>query len=244
MSNPLRLPWIDRPEQFPPTSQALLDPPGLLCASDWLDTHWLAASYPRGIFPWYSPGEPVLWWSTHPRAVLFLEEFKLKRSLKQAIRRFAADPTRCIRLNSDFAQTIAQCANRARPGQNGTWITDEVIQAYCGLHQRGMAHSIEHWRGDEMVGGLYCVSVGGMVYGESMFALETDASKAAFAVFVAWLKRQNVHIIDCQQATGHLMSLGARTLPRPLFEEAMNVAIGQAAPDWSPCTLSWTHDTT
>jgi leucyl/phenylalanyl-tRNA---protein transferase len=237
------IPWLDSPHDFPTTDHALPYPPGLLAASLEINADWLEASYARGIFPWYSQGEPVLWWSTAPRAVLYPDEFKLHRSLAKAIRKVRNDPHRCIRLDTAFEQVMRACA-APRPGQDGTWITEEVIAAYCELHRRGLAHSVEHWQGETLVGGLYCVALGKMVYGESMFSTETDASKVAFAHFVYWLKAQNVHIIDCQQATAHLMSMGARTVSRKVFETEMANSIVQPTLNWEPRELIWTYDQT
>jgi leucyl/phenylalanyl-tRNA---protein transferase len=240
----IELPWLDSPTQFPPTQQALLTPAGLLAASDHLNADWLMASYPKGIFPWYSADEPVLWWSTNPRTVLHVEQFKLHRSLRKTLAHIAHDSTHEIRMNNDFEQTMRACANEPRTGQQGTWITEDIIDAYCTLHHRGFAHSIEHWHNQTLIGGLYCVSFGAMVYGESMFSRQTDASKVAFAYFIHWLKTQNVRIIDCQQATPHLLSLGATTLPRSLFEQEMADALSKAPLPWKTCTLAWTHDKT
>ena len=237
------IPWIDSPADFPPTDEALQYPPGLLAASHEINADWLQASYAKGIFPWYSNNEPVLWWSTSPRAVLFTAEFKLHRSLAKAARKTAHDPERAIRLNTAFEQVMRACA-APRAGQDGTWITDEIIAAYVALHRRGLAHSVEHWHGNILVGGLYCVAMGKMVYGESMFSTQTDASKVAFAHFVYWLKSQNVHIIDCQQATGHLMSMGARTVSRKVFETEMANSIVQPTLNWEPRELKWTYDQT
>lgn len=202
------------------------------------------ASYPKGIFPWYSPGEPVLWWSTNPRAVLFLDQFKLHRSLRKTVQKIALDKRHEIRLNFDFEGTMRACATQNRSGQQGTWITDEIIAAYVELHHRGHAHSVEHWLDNQLIGGLYCVAFGGMVYGESMFSRVSDASKVAFAYFIAWLKEQNVRIIDCQQATSHLLSLGACTLNRNLFELEMANALSKSPLNWQPCTLTWKNDQT
>jgi leucyl/phenylalanyl-tRNA---protein transferase len=235
--------WLDSPRDFPDTCHALEHPAGLLAASDEIGTDWLLASYPKGIFPWYSPGEPVLWWSTSPRAVLYTDEFKLHRSLSKTMRRAALSGQHSIRMNTDFEQVIRACAE-PRPGQEGTWITEEVLQAYLGLHELGHAHSVEHWQGEKLVGGLYCVAFGRMVYGESMFSRQTDASKIAFATFVYWLKARNVHIIDCQQATRHLMSMGARTVDRKLFEAEIEKSITQPALSWEPRELEWTYDQT
>lgn len=238
----IELPWLNSPNEFPPTRQALSEPAGLLAASSTLDADWLMHCYPKGIFPWYSQGEPVLWWSTSPRAVLYMEQFKLRRSLRKTLSKTAQDPKHSIRMDFDFEQTIRACAQQTRPGQDGTWISEEIIAAYCELHRRGFAHSIEHWYEQTLIGGLYCVSFGGMVYGESMFSRATDASKVAFAYFIAWLKAQNVHIIDCQQATSHLLSLGAVTLSRELFEQEMKLALSKPSLCWKPSTLTWTHD--
>ncbi len=237
------IPWIDSPSDFPPTDEALEYPPGLLAASHQINADWLQASYAKGIFPWYSNNEPVLWWSTSPRAVLFTADFKLHRSLAKVARKTALDPERAIRLNTAFEQVMRACA-APRAGQEGTWITEEIIAAYVELHRRGLAHSVEHWHGNVLVGGLYCVAMGKMVYGESMFSTQTDASKVAFAHFVYWLKSQNVHIIDCQQATGHLMSMGARTVSREVFETEMANSIVQPTLNWEPRELTWTYDQT
>lgn len=237
------IPWLDSPTDFPNTAEALQYPPGLLAASLEINADWLQASYSRGIFPWYSQGEPVLWWSTSPRAVLYTAEFKLHRSLSKAIRKMRSNPDSSIRLNTDFEAVMRACA-APRPGQEGTWITEEIIEAYVELQRRGFAHSVEYWQGDHLMGGLYCVALGQMVYGESMFSTQTDASKIAFAHFVYWLKSQNVHIIDCQQATGHLMSMGARTVTRKVFEAEMANSIEQPVLNWEPRELIWTYDQT
>lgn len=237
------IPWLDSPSEFPCTEHALQYPPGLLAASLEINADWLQASYSRGIFPWYSQGEPVLWWSTSPRAVLYTSEFKLHRSLAKVVKKSANNPDNRILLNSSFEAVMRACA-APRPGQDGTWITEDVIAAYLDLHRRGFAHSVEHWDKGRLVGGLYCVAIGRMIYGESMFSTQTDASKVAFAHFVYWLKAQNVHIIDCQQATGHLMSMGARTVSRSVFEADMADAILQPALNWEPHELTWTYDQT
>ncbi|HEX4855451.1 MAG TPA: leucyl/phenylalanyl-tRNA--protein transferase [Limnobacter sp.] len=237
------LPWLESPTDFPETTQALDYPSGLLAASGEITADWLMASYPKGIFPWYSPGEPVLWWSTSPRAVLYTHEFKLHRSLAKAIRRVRETGDHAIRLDTAFEQVMRACAE-PRPGQDGTWITEEIIQAYLELHRRGFAHSVEHWQGKQLIGGLYCVAIGKMIYGESMFSRQTDASKIAFASFVYWLKASNVHIIDCQQATRHLMSMGARTVSRQVFEAEIAESISKPALSWESRELEWTYDET
>jgi leucyl/phenylalanyl-tRNA--protein transferase len=237
------LSWLEHPSEFPPTDHALQEPNGLLAASGAVDAEWLQQSYPKGIFPWYNPGEPVLWWSPNPRAVLFTDQFKLHRSLRKVMTRVDFDPEREIRMDSNFEAVMRACA-APRDGQPGTWITEDIIQAYLELHRRGLAHSIEHWHQNQLVGGLYCVSIGHMVFGESMFSTQTDASKVAFGYFVAWLKSQNVRIIDCQQATRHLMSFGACSISRLEFETIMHEELLKPGLDWRTQVLSWTYDKT
>ena len=235
--------WMNSPTEFPSTAQALSYPSGLLAASLEINADWLQASYARGVFPWYSQGEPVLWWSPSPRAVLYTHEFQFHRSLGKAVRKVSKNPDRAIRLNTAFERVMRACA-APRADQEGTWITEEVIAAYTELHRRGLAHSVEHWEGEQLVGGLYCVALGKMIYGESMFSTQTDASKVAFAHLVYWLKAQNVHIIDCQQATRHLMSMGARTVSREVFETDIQRFIVQPALNWEPRELVWKYDQT
>lgn len=237
------LSWLEHPSEFPATHHALIEPNGLLAASGTVDAEWLKNSYQRGIFPWYNPGEPVLWWSPNPRAVLFTDEFRLHRSLRKVMTRVEFDCNREIRMNSDFESVMRACA-APRADQAGTWITEDIIQAYCQLHREGLAHSIEHRHEGKLIGGLYCVAIGRMVFGESMFSTQTDASKVAFAYFVTWLKSQNVRIIDCQQATRHLMSFGARTISRPEFESILNEELHKPRLDWQTQVLSWTYDKT
>lgn len=237
------IPWLESPRDFPPVHEALKAPAGLLAASLEINADWLLASYERGIFPWYSRGEPVLWWCTAPRAVLYVKQFKLHRSLRKTLRKVSTDPAYKVLLNHDFRAVMRACAE-PRPGQDGTWITHEIIDAYCELHRRGFAHSIGLYRGEHLIGGLYCVALGGMVYGESMFSRQADASKLAFAHFVTWLDSQNVRIIDCQQATEHLISLGATVLPLDHFLDEMTSAQKQPVIDWAPKELIWMNDQT
>lgn len=208
--------WLsphDAPEWFPPPEQALEEPAGLLAAGGDLSPQRLMAAYRRGIFPWYSPGQPVLWWSPDPRAVLFPEEFRLSKSLAKTLRNggFVAS------LDRDFAAVIDGCA-APRPSSPGTWITCEMRAAYLELHRLRHAHSIEIWRDGALAGGLYGVRMGGVFFGESMFSRERDASKAAVAHLVAVCRRNSLAVIDCQLPSRHLASLGARTIPRGQFQ--------------------------
>jgi len=208
--------WLsaqDAPEWFPPLEQALEEPSGLLAAGGDLSPERLIAAYRRGIFPWYSPGQPVLWWSPDPRAVLFPEEFHCTRSLAKTLRNAGFT----LAMDRNFAAVIAGCA-APRAASPGTWITAEMRAAYLELHRLGCAHSIETWRDGTLVGGLYGVRLGGMFFGESMFSRERDASKAALAHLVAVCRGNNLAAIDCQLPSRHLASLGARTIPRSQFQ--------------------------
>ncbi|MBK9674702.1 MAG: leucyl/phenylalanyl-tRNA--protein transferase [Betaproteobacteria bacterium] len=203
------LPWITIGSSFPPVEQALVEPNGLLAAGDDLTPERLLDAYRHGIFPWYEAGQPVLWWSPDPRMVLPVEAFRLRRSLAKVVRNGGFE----IRVDTAFAAVMQCCARVARPGQDGTWITPGIVAAYSGLHRRGHAHSIEAWREGRLVGGLYGVSIGRMFFGESMFALERDASKVALAHLVAMLRARGFPLIDCQQETEHLASVGRGPFP-------------------------------
>jgi leucyl/phenylalanyl-tRNA--protein transferase len=208
--------WLspqDAPERFPPPEQALDEPAGLLAAGGDLSPERVIAAYRRGIFPWYSPGQPVLWWSPDPRAVLFPEEFHCTRSLAKTLRNGGFSAT----LDADFAGVIDGCA-APRAASPGTWITSEMRSAYLELHRLGCAHSIEIWRAGALAGGLYGVRLGGVFFGESMFSRERDASKAALAHLVAVCRHNALAVIDCQLPSRHLASLGARTIPRAQFQ--------------------------
>jgi leucyl/phenylalanyl-tRNA--protein transferase len=224
--------WLsaqDAPEWFPPLEQALEEPAGLLAAGGDLSPERLIAAYQRGIFPWYSPGQPVLWWSPDPRAVLFPEEFHCTRSLAKRLRNggFAAS------LDRDFAAVIDGCA-APRAASPGTWITSEMRSAYLQLHRMGCAHSIEIWRDGVLAGGLYGVRLGAMFFGESMFSRERDASKAALAHLVAVCRRNNLAAVDCQLPSRHLASLGARSIPRSQFQALLREHVRTPSP---PLTL-------
>lgn len=177
-----------------------------------LSAERLLEAYRSGIFPWFSPGDPILWWSPDPRMVLFPQEFKPSTSLKKTLKRA------CFKVTTDqaFEQVVRACA-APRAGENGTWIVEEMITAYCELHRLGHAHSVEVWMENELVGGLYGVAIGKMFYGESMFSKRTDGSKIAFAHMARQLERWGFGMIDCQMYTPHLASLGAREIPRAEF---------------------------
>ena len=207
------IPWLGSSDDFPPLSLARSDPNGLLCAGGDLSPQRIVAAYRRGIFPWYSPGEPILWWSPDPRMVLVPSEFRISRSLRRTLRA----GTHRITLDRCFAEVIRACATTRRNGQTGTWISAEMQAAYCTLHELGFAHSVETWLGDKLVGGLYGLAIGKMFYGESMFSHATDASKIALAHLCRHLAAQHFGLIDCQMNTPHLASLGAREIARSAF---------------------------
>ncbi len=211
MSAPYLLDPLNK-TSFPDVSDALLEPDGLLAIGGDLSTERLLAAYARGIFPWYSDGQPILWWSPNPRAVLFPDELKISRSLKKSIRR--QDYT--ITADTAFVDVIRECAVPRKDGL-GTWITSEMNQAYIHLHQEGYAHSVEVWRNNRLVGGLYGISIGQVFFGESMFSRESDASKLAFCFLVTQLKNWDYKLIDCQVYSEHLGTLGARIIPREVF---------------------------
>jgi leucyl/phenylalanyl-tRNA--protein transferase len=216
------IPWLDEDDPFPPVERALRQPNGLLAAGADLSPQRLLAAYSHGIFPWFNDDDPTLWWCPDPRMVLYLDELHLARSLRRVIRgrRFE------VRADTAFFEVMAACGE-PRPGQDGTWITQDMIDAYGALAGLGFAHSIESWEGDRLVGGLYGVAIGRMFYGESMFARRSDASKVAFVHLVAQLRRWGFRLIDCQMSTAHLASLGAREIPRRQFVHEVGELIGQ-----------------
>jgi leucyl/phenylalanyl-tRNA--protein transferase len=206
------IPWLKAHDPFPPPAQALREPNGLLAAGADLSFERLLGAYRRGIFPWYSEGQPILWWSPDPRMVLVPRELRLTRSLRKRLRRRDYE----VRCDTAFETVMRACAE-PRAGQDGTWITAEMIAAYCTLNRRAVAHSVETWIGGELAGGLYGVALGRMFFGESMFTRVTDASKIALAYLVRQLARWGYGMIDCQMATPHLASFGAREIPRARF---------------------------
>lgn len=210
-----RITWLspaDEPDWFPDPDLALDDPPGLLAAGGDLTARRLLAAYRRGIFPWYSPGQPILWWSPDPREVLFPAEFHQSRSLGKAVRNRGL----AVTFDSDFMAVIDSCA-APRDSGGGTWITPAMRAAYLELHRLGHAHSVEARREGTLVGGLYGVALGGIFFGESMFARERDASKIALAALVGQCAARGIHLIDCQLTSTHLRSLGSRPVPRHEF---------------------------
>lgn len=206
------IPWLQPGDPFPPLERALEEPNGLLAAGADLSPPRLIQAYENGIFPWYSEGQPVLWWSPDPRMVLVPSELRIPRSLKKRLAKRDYE----VRADTAFGEVIRACA-APRAGQDGTWITGEIVAAYTRLHQAGHAHSVETWIGGRLAGGLYGVALGRMYYGESMFTVEPDASKIALAHLVRQLGRWGCGLIDCQMKTAHLARFGAREIPRREF---------------------------
>lgn len=218
------VPWLRRNDPFPPLEMALAEPDGpsgLLAAGGDLSLPRLLAAYRHGIFPWFNPGEPILWWSPDPRMVLFPGEFKCARSLKKRLKRADYE----VRVDSAFTRVMQSCA-APRKGQRGTWINPGMVAAYTGLHEAGYAHSFETWMmgeaGPELAGGLYGVALGRVFFGESMFSRRTDASKIALAHLVAEIDARGFELVDCQMSTPHLASLGAREIPRNEFSALLD----------------------
>ena len=241
---PSPLPWLEPGNPFPHASRAWGDDdaaPGLLAGGGALNVETLISAYRGGIFPWFSDGQPILWWSPHPRMVLFTEEFRLHRSLKKALGQFVAS-SRCeIRIDSSFNEVITACSVSPRSGQSGTWIVPEMVNAYQRLHEQGGAHSVETWIDGQLVGGLYCVAIGRAVFGESMFSRVTDASKLALCALVAFCRENDVGWIDCQQNTRHLASMGAREISRNSFLAQVEADTSKPSPRWAFSPLYWRH---
>ncbi|SMG02091.1 leucyl/phenylalanyl-tRNA--protein transferase [Burkholderia singularis] len=229
------VPWLGPGDPFPSVEHALgaaSGAPGLLAASADLPPARLVDAYRHGIFPWYSDGQPVLWWSPDPRMILAPAEFRVSATFRKTLKRVLRDPRWEIRVDHDFAGVMRACAQAPRRGQQGTWITPEIVDAYSSLHRAGDAHSIETWLDGERVGGLYGVSFGRMFFGESMYANVADASKIALAALVAHLLDHKVEMIDCQQNTSHLASLGGREITRRAFVAHVRRAAAQPAIPW------------
>ena len=256
------IPWLAPGEAFPPVEQAWGrdDPaPGLLAAGGSLGVASLCNAYRHAIFPWYSEGQPLLWWSTDPRMVLAPTRFRLHRSLARTLQKFRANPAAELRFDTAFDQVIRACASSPRESArhladtaaseggdkakaesaSGTWIVPEMIDAYTNLHRAGHAHSVETWVDGELVGGLYCVAIGQAVFGESMFSRKSDASKIALAGLVAFCRAQGVGLIDCQQNTKHLASLGASEISRQLFAAHVSRVSDLPALRWQFENVYW-----
>ena len=214
------IPWLERGAPFPPVQSALKDPNGLLAAGADLSCERLLEGYRRGIFPWFSEGDPILWWSPDPRMVLFPEELKISRSLGKTLRNRSYE----VRFDSDFDKVMAGCA-APRDGEPGTWIGGAIIEAYRSLHRLGYAHSVETWIDGDLAGGLYGVAIGRVFFGESMFSRARDASKIALAGLVTHLTSAGFGLIDCQMRTRHLESLGAREITRRRFSRLLEELI-------------------
>ena len=206
------LTWLERDDPFPPVETALKNPNGLLCAGADLSVERLLDAYRHGVFPWYSGDEPILWWSPDPRMVLRCDELKVSRSLAKSVRNKGFE----LKIDSAFSRVTKACAG-PRKGEAGTWLGKDMQAAYLALHRAGHAHSFETWQGETLVGGLYGIAIGRMFYGESMFSRATDASKVALVGLIATLRERGFPLIDCQQKTPLLASLGASEIPRRQF---------------------------
>jgi leucyl/phenylalanyl-tRNA--protein transferase len=238
----MNIPWLEQNTALPTPETAQKKGShlaGLVAAGGGLSVERLREAYQQGIFPWFSKGQPVLWWSPDPRMVLQTADFKLHRSLRKTLQQFIDDVQCEIRFDHDFSAVIGHCARTHRKGQPGTWIVDDMISAYETLHAASFAHSVETWRNGQLVGGLYCVSIGNTLFGESMFALQTDASKIALAALVAFARNHGLTWIDCQQNTRHLASLGAREMPRSEFLKQVRGADKNVTRVWQFHTSYW-----
>jgi leucyl/phenylalanyl-tRNA--protein transferase len=223
------LAWLEAKDPFPPVERALKNPNGLLAAGGGLTMERLLDAYRRGVFPWYSGAEPVLWWSPDPRMVLYCDELKVPRSLAKSVRNKGYE----VRIDTAFAAVLDGCADRPQ-----TWLGPEMRKAYLRLHRAGYAHSFETWRERELVGGLYGVAIGRMFYGESMFSHATDASKVALVALVGELRAREFPLIDCQMHTPLLASLGARDIPRRTFLRELTALVNYPQPPrkWNVAT--------
>lgn len=233
------IPLLRRESPFPPLTSCRDEFGGLLAIGGGLHPERLLDAYRRGIFPWGThEGEP-LWYSPDPRMVVFPDEFRLTRSLRKTLR----SGQFTVKFDSNFSGVMQACATTPRPGQDGTWISPEMLAAYCKLHELGWAHSVETWQDERMVGGLYGLAIGRMFYGESMFSHCTDASKIAFAHLIRHLQAHQFGMIDCQMYTDHLASLGGREIPRADFINHLQTFTA-AHPQCSPwagasCQFAW-----
>jgi leucyl/phenylalanyl-tRNA---protein transferase len=240
------IPWLRRADDPLPATRLALsarsDAPGLLAAGGELTPRRLEEAYSKGIFPWFSDGQPILWWSPDPRMTLLVAEFRVARSLRKTLARFIRTPGCEVHVDRAFGRVIRACASVPRDGQAGTWIVPEMVDAYCTWHALGRVHSFETWVDGELVGGLYGVSLGRMFFGESMFALRTDASKIALAALVSFCRANAVPMIDCQQRTHHLLSLGGAEMSRAEFERRLLPLLSEPPiTDWTYHPRLWRH---
>lgn len=232
------LPWLSpHSDEFPSPSEALADPNGLLAVGGDLSPQRLLAAYRKGIFPWFNPGEPILWWSPDPRTVLYPKHLHISHSLLKTLRRNIYR----VSLDTGFRAVMEACA-QPRVGASGTWISPEIINAYIELHKRGIAHSVEVWKQGVLVGGLYGVALGKVFFGESMFSGADNASKVGLAHLVRQLIQWDFQIIDCQLANPHLFSLGAVEIPREVFQQMLlDFTQAPAIPGpWELTPINWT----
>lgn len=235
------LQWLESDTPFPSVEMAWgseTGAPGLLAAGGDLRLERLISAYSQGIFPWYSQGQPVLWWSPSPRMVLRTADFRLHRSLAKTLQRYRLDPTFTVCFDRAFNQVIENCAKAPRKQQSGTWIVPAMVQAYQQLHRAGYAHSAEVWLQGQLVAGLYFVCIGKAVFGESMFTHITDGSKMALSALVQQCQQHGISQIDCQQNTRHLASLGAKEVPRAEFLAQMRQHQCEPSPNWSEQTVT------
>src|SRR5713101_3727782 len=231
------IPWLERDTPFPTVSSALKDPNGLLAAGADLSSERLLEAYRHGIFPWFSEGDPILWWSPDPRMILFPAELKISRSFGKTLRNRSYE----ARFDAAFDEVVAGCA-APRKGEPGTWISGAMSEAYRRLHRLGYAHSVETWIDGDLAGGLYGVAIGRVFFGESMFSRSRDASKIALAALVGHLKSAGFGLIDCQMRTRHLESLGARAIPRRRFSRLLEELIHYARSPGSWSGASFAHE--
>lgn len=232
----MMIPWVSPGQGFPDLSSALQDPNGLLAASQTLTAQDILLAYRQGIFPWCGLDQPILWWSPDPRMVLFPDQVKISRSLKKSI--LKADYT--ISMDTHFEMVMRECA-QPRKSDASTWIGEDFIAAYTQLHHQGIGHSVEIWKGNELVGGLYGLSFGQMFFGESMFSKKTDASKIALTFLCFLLSHYAKSLIDCQVANAHLASMGAYNMPRGEFVQYLSSAMKEEMIDWRAISDNMDH---
>jgi leucyl/phenylalanyl-tRNA--protein transferase len=244
MSSAPDLTWLQPGDPFPDPRRAWTagsPAPGLLAAGSELTPERLLQAYRHGIFPWFSQGQPVLWYCTHPRMVLRPSQYLLHDNLRKRIRRLLREDRLQVRFDDDFAQVIGHCARASREGQSGTWIGADMIEAYVALHRLGHAQAVTAWVDGQLAGGLYGVTIGRMVFGESMFTLRPDGSKIALSALIAWARHHEIPMIDCQQETAHLRFMGARPIERDEFLQDVATLVKMPAPEWAFSPTFWQH---